>query len=1439
MNERYSEMIALSRAGAGSKTAGMMNLALDVKGNRMNDRMRMMAGTRVLFRMALVTLFMLAGFFSAPQGADAAITTLNPWAVQYQATAYPNGTINASYSIGGGSNRLLVVAIASTRTAVGTQTVSVSYGNQPLSLAAGDGGSTVTWNHTYLYYLDETGIQAATGTNLDVTISGGTQYNNYVAAAVYEGVDPSTPFTDAKNFNSTITADSNIGPFNPALTIADGDQAVQIVNLARSTAGTTGRTVSTWAAGWTTAGLQATQVITSGPTFNAYVRERDVTTAASDTSQHTASSTTTWDSMTAMSIMPFVCPDATPSTLEVPAGRSASGNPFDVTGLYTATGNVGSFEYKTSVYAAGVPAAKSYYMWADNTTDLGTDGTANLPSGAPSSFTGYPAKTTLGTAEQGSGSRYYPAGFPTSGQWYVVERLYAPAYANPVDISNISGSMAVRPANSSDQVRFDLYDYDPAGAPDNKTLVATGTAKTVGTAGTTAQVTWTSTNFTISGTGRVEKDHQLLIETSYYYAGTAGVRFYFGLAGTTTSSNFTVTETPQVPTTCTDWTTGSNMPATATSCGNYADGGTYVFDVRGTDPDCGTNLAASADFTWYSCTSTSPYDLAVSLVRYNYVDLTWTYDGAKNTSYNVYRNPGGLIASGITTGSYHDGTVADNTAYTYTVRGDNGSCESGYPSNTLPVTTPVTTPVYTPQTITGEMSFSNVTPSSMKVAVAYTGDDNEGNNLTLNYGTNPGGPYPTPASVVVDRALRTWTATISGLSQTTDYYFEATFTDAADGVSGTNPVLGTKRTKTITLLHSSGSTGDKYGSWGTAFTCATCHQSNAPNVKRIRAQVYAPGETYNSNTLTATVAGGSSTDYADNAATNRVCDTCHTQTAIYGDGTGNATSGSPLMITGSSPPHPADPDCIKCHQHNAGFKLRAQCESCHALGATYQAATSAPIIVDTAGSPLRGENYGGHLMLAVGEDLSGVTNWTARCLSCHDGHVKNPDAGVHILNNTSVGIDYLRGYIALGGTATNGATEAEICWNCHAPIGVSEWGTNTAQTGSPVASQYDYGTLDTPNWTTATWTSGKADFGYKTGPIQSTHSASTAGTAEVIGSAYAYTETVDDVANIRCSYCHDVHNTASFKIGAADRDGKPYLRGAWYSNPYEEDGAPQSGQTYVNDQRFGAVPRGNGALTKRLGGFWIDINNVQPGTATTTTDGTAYVNPTNGWTLADSAGLCTLCHNGAVNTMDYTPSESLWLGTNGHANAVIGGTGTGAANIFNMRGSTVSNAPVNPPMHFYGAGDPRTAGYRNAGVSRNYTPALNPNGENNELTTMAQNNWGSLSIDASTINSLYHKFSCSKCHNPHASRLPKLMITNCLDTKHNTWDDSYQLNTANTSSISYNRSISNWSSAQNCHRVGGIADGSGPEPVDAGAVGATHGTGSDYSNRGWNIVTPW
>ncbi|HMP83298.1 MAG TPA: hypothetical protein PKA41_11410, partial [Verrucomicrobiota bacterium] len=112
--------------------------------------------------------------------ANAALSVLNPWAQQYAGNSYPSGAVNASYAIANGNNRLLVVAVAATRTSAGTLTCSATYGGVAMTLAAGDGTSSATWNHTFIFYLKDADIgSAAGGKSLNVTVSGGTAYYGY------------------------------------------------------------------------------------------------------------------------------------------------------------------------------------------------------------------------------------------------------------------------------------------------------------------------------------------------------------------------------------------------------------------------------------------------------------------------------------------------------------------------------------------------------------------------------------------------------------------------------------------------------------------------------------------------------------------------------------------------------------------------------------------------------------------------------------------------------------------------------------------------------------------------------------------------------------------------------------------------------------------------------------------------------------------------------------------------------------------------------------------------------------------------------------------------------------------------------------------------------------------------------------------------------------
>ncbi len=578
----------------------------------------------------------------------------------------------------------------------------------------------------------------------------------------------------------------------------------------------------------------------------------------------------------------------------------------------------------------------------------------------------------------------------------------------------------------------------------------------------------------------------------------------------------------------------------------------------------------------------------------------------------------------------------------------------------------------------------------------------------------------------------------------------------------------------------------------------------------------------------------SATDY-DRADGKGLCNACHTS----------------IHNTGQT--------CSDCHAHAGGFAGSGDCRACH------------------DGSGIGAELISIHSPHST-NTIYNSTGVTFTCENCHTDHELGT---VQIPNNTAVDIDYsTSGHdgISLGnnggvyGSANYnaaGLTEAEICWDCHDRIDVlvSEWETNTDTNGGSFPN-YDFGTLSPSNWvgtwngttgTTAVWSS--ANFSFKQGNIQSTHSVN-----DVDGVSGK-----DIVADLRCSYCHDVHDTFGPNTGSG-----PFLRGNWVGNPYREDGAPRNDSpsslpgdvadysAYNVAAKFGAVPRG-GATYDALGGYFIDQNSGNP------TDDV----------LMDSAdefaGLCVLCH--AIGDTDglwdateidaineFGTPEDDWVGdNNGHAVVVKGGSGANAANLFTMSKrfpTTTWSAYTGDGSH---GGNPVMA-YQNAYVYNSkrsswdrvwgqglrgtdstafqYSPPVNTAGRgfNFDLgydwgaTVVIQ---GSGTMTDSGTDSSFHQFTCSKCHNPHASRLPRLLITNCLDTNHNTWDDSYVTPASDSngggdslSPENQSVSLSQVTAAQNCHR---LAD---PNYSQAGPQG-TAAPADGGENGGWNRVSPW
>lgn len=247
-----------------------------------------------------ISIFMCQGWYQ-PKQALATITQPAAWTV-VSATTNP---VAASYSIAGtvGSSRMLVVGVSVTSTTnTTTQTCAVTYGGTALTPVPGTAtGTTAGYQHTYLFYMLETGnttLFNGSANSLAVTVTGGVTTYSSVYKAVFDGV-----YQSAAPFTSSTSTSNGTGTGTPAfatgLNIAYGDQAVEIINATR-VGSTTARTITAWNLNWSAGSALAVQ---SGGATNGtsnYIGS-NTTANASNTSLHTWDGTSSF-SMSGMSI---------------------------------------------------------------------------------------------------------------------------------------------------------------------------------------------------------------------------------------------------------------------------------------------------------------------------------------------------------------------------------------------------------------------------------------------------------------------------------------------------------------------------------------------------------------------------------------------------------------------------------------------------------------------------------------------------------------------------------------------------------------------------------------------------------------------------------------------------------------------------------------------------------------------------------------------------------------------------------------------------------------------------------------------------------------------------------------------------------------------------------------------------------------------------------
>ena len=419
--------------------------------------------------------------------------------------------------------------------------------------------------------------------------------------------------------------------------------------------------------------------------------------------------------------------------------------------------------------------------------------------------------------------------------------------------------------------------------------------------------------------------------------------------------------------------------------------------------------------------------------------------------------------------------------------------------------------------------------------------------------------------------------------------------------------------------------------------------------------------------------------------------------------------------------------------HSADYVLA--CEACHA------APYIGPTVVDPDGE-LTGmaspdpDGFGSHLKETKTEDLSLVTSWTDQCRKCHPYHQDEGLTGIDVVSiklpptnwdypwtddgdpgtTTDVESEDMRGKLGLnynvttavhlGGSATSGLTEADMCWNCHgADSEINEWGYNedttptgtypvvgiapdttnptghnywAGGTGNPLAAaggSFNYGYMYTSSdWTTgatSAWveSNGRGYFrrdGYQHSTettvnyansrrISSVHSGNfdlTAADASSVAmnvdlaSGNVDRSTTNDnetPGEIRCTYCHDVHDMNR----AVNLDGSNETA---TGRPFLR--GTWAGNPYPPSRPpLDSYEQNNAYVTNRYeAGQGRGMPRLYSNSAGSKAKGGYFIDANSNYptknaaydTLDETAGLCATCHGTDIDNLDYYTGTSLW-----------------------------------------------------------------------------------------------------------------------------------------------------------------------------------------------------
>lgn len=670
--------------------------------------------------------------------------------------------------------------------------------------------------------------------------------------------------------------------------------------------------------------------------------------------------------------------------------------------------------------------------------------------------------------------------------------------------------------------------------PDTQT--GTGTGVFTVNAAPAPTVTSTSPNAMTQGTG----------PTTVTVTGTnflAGATVSFNDANITTGTVTVVNATTiTVPVTVASATTTGVKNVTVTLPGGQTGTGTGVFTV---------NAAAPPP----TVTSTSPNSMTQGTGPTTVTITGTNFTGATAVSFNDANITTGALtvvnATTITvpvTVSSATTTGAKNVSVT--TPGGTGTGTGVFTVNAAPCTRSAPSVTFTPT------SGSVTAGSSLAYTLLITNNDTASCtsstfllSLASETGTAANFVLPSTLGATTTGAVSpggsySTTLTAKAQSGATAGATNVTAVNAADttnhatqtGTGSVTTTIAAVWTNYPMLHNSTNLSSTKWaGGWGIpngkygAFDCNTCHQVNAPNIKRAKGSFSPTFGIWSSNgAASVSVAFQSVTSMGhDNrtpsTSSTNVCEVCHSRNKYHNYNTAKNTGGTT---------HNNGVDCTGCHPHKVGFKAsesggNSDCSSCHndIYGQLNGSTTTYHHYMQNAAvsALASGSKYPNAATLTT-------TDTNRRCLMCHVDHdIFRPD-----LNGANGGArgKNLRQDATLLPTTTTGFTRKDfdnslagggLCVSCH-----------TNQQTKNTANQRSDGTTVTPVIT-------KAGFGV------SLHNYSTNSTALSDGTRM----------NANCVKCHSSQNAeASPKTSLGTHDGTARglfaALGGTLTDPYEE-----------------------------------------------------------------------------------------------------------------------------------------------------------------------------------------------------------------------------------------------------------------------------------------------